>query len=1161
MSDVDIIAINSPSSSACIFELLPFVESSKQVLWIVPEKEQVDFKVRELLSILNKKVVSFPSYEHYSFLPLIPSKEISSYRIKTLYELADDRELIVVVEPRVLLEKIIPKEILLNSPELLMAGEEIDRAKLLNWLIETGYDRVPRVKRVGEFAVRGEVIDIFSPNYVSPLRVVFFDEFIEEIRLFDSDDQRTVDKITEAVLLPVREGIFADKYIKLSSKSIIERAKALKWTGSLVAETLQNLTHQRHTETSLSLLPFLYGKLGSIFEYFSKDVLIIIQEPFITVQKLSEQFQKMEELYNAQLIKERLLYEKEAYFLNLTQLNNILSSRKRVFINYHSILNPPDLELSSLYESPKKEIKVKSKKLEFPTIYSKGKKGVEIFGEFFSKVDSWLDEGKDIVFLGQSSLSLNRLKGILEHYNKEYVEIKKGDLFKKDNSKRSLRVLYLLDGFLQDAFLLEDQALVFVPDHTLFLVPKDIKKKSSKRKRKIRPIVLADIQKGDFIVHRDCGIGRYLGLMKMEIGEVTGEFVLIEYQGGDRLYVPVDRLGLLQRYVGLEGKEPRLDRLGAKTWQTRKSKVKKKIKEIAHELVELYAIRKITKGVRLDPPDDIYRQFEMRFPFEETIDQKKAIQEILEDLQADYPMDRLLCGDVGFGKTEVAMRAAFLTVQNGYQVVVLVPTTLLAEQHERTFRERFKDFPVNIASISRLKSKAFQKQVLHKLKDGQLDILIGTHRVLQSDVFFKKLGLIIIDEEHRFGVKHKEKLKTLKKEINCLSLTATPIPRTLQLSLLGIRDLSTLETPPKGRVAIKTFLAEYDDAIIKDAIEREIKRGGQVFFIHNRIKGIYRVADHLKSLVKKAKIDVAHGQMDPAELEEKMIQFVRGDIDCLVCTTIVESGLDIPAANTLIVNRADRLGIADLYQLRGRVGRSTTQAFAYLFVPNLDDLGKDASLRLKAIMETTELGGGMNLAMHDLKIRGAGNLLGVAQAGQISEVGYDLYLDLLKDAIDALKGKEIKEQIEPEVNLGISAYIPEEYCPDIHERMELYRWFSEIESEGDKQEIVDELKDRFGTIPDEVDNLLNIMIIKSLLREINCVKFDAKVLSTLKLTFNFGEEGPYNLDKLLELIQNDGRFKLLPEGKLLMEIKIDKEKFDLSKKIISLLKEFVKYTN
>ena len=1159
--DTNLIALNSSSTSACLIELLPLLDSHKQVLWVVPEKDQVMPQVKELLTISNKKALSFPTYEHYTFLPLIPSKEASSSRIHTLYELAEDRELTVVTEPRALVEKIIPKNELLNSLELLITDEEIERQDLLTWLIESGYDRVPKVKRSGEFSVRGEVIDIFSPNYALPLRVLFFDELIEEIRLFDPDDQRTVDKIGEAVLLPVRESLFFEEYIKRASRSIIERSKEFNWSASLVADVLQNLKHQRHTEASLSLLPFLYGELGSIFEYLQKDSIVIVQEPFLVAQKISEQFQKMEELYNAQLLRERLLHEKKAYFFDLSQLNDELLRKNRVFINYHSILNPPDLELSSLYEPPKKTFDIKSKKLDFSAICSKGKKGLEIFGQFFSKIDLWQEEGKKVVLLAQSQGSLNRLIGILEHYNRPYIEIKKEDLFNREFLKKDSSYIYILNGFLKDAFLSKKWATVFIPDHALFVVPKEVKK-SSRKKGKIRPVSLSDVQKGDFIVHRDCGIGKYLGLIKMEINGVAGEFVLLEYHGGDKLYVPVDRLGLLQRYVGIEGKEPRLDRLGAKTWQTRKSKVKKKIQEIAHELVELYAIRKVTKGVRLEPPDEMYRQFEMRFPFEETKDQRKAIQEILEDLQAEYPMDRLLCGDVGFGKTEVAMRAAFLTVQNGYQVAVLVPTTLLAEQHERTFRERFRDFPVNISSISRLKSRSLQKQVLEKVKSGHIDILIGTHRLLQSDVFFKRLGLVIIDEEHRFGVKHKEKLKALTKEINSLSLTATPIPRTLQLSLLGIRDLSTLETPPKGRVAIKTFLAEYDDAIVKDALEREIKRGGQIFFIHNRIKGIYKVADHLKSLVKEARIDVAHGQMEPSELEEKMIRFVRGDIDCLVCTTIVESGLDIPAANTLIVNRADRLGIADLYQLRGRVGRSTAQAYAYLFVPNLDGLGKDASLRLKAIMETTDLGGGMNLAMHDLKIRGAGNLLGIAQAGQISEVGYDLYLDLLKDAIDAFKGKEVTERIEPEVNIGISSYIPEEYCPDIHERMELYRWFSEIETDSDKEEISDELRDRFGSVPDEVENLLNIMIIKSFLRYLNCVRLDAKVQNSLKLTFSFGKEGPYNPDKILKLIQTDGRFKLLPQDRLLMEIKnIDKEKFDLSKKIISLLNEIIKSIN
>ncbi len=1152
--------IKSGSVSACsrILSKL-FKKGPRQVLWIVAERELAEKRARELSFFYESDVGLLPSYEHFGFLPLVPSLETASRRIGILHRLMEGDPGLVVCSALSLVEKYVPGSEILNHEELIMEGEEIDRDALLKWLIETGYERMPQVSLPGHFAVRGEIMDIFSPGFSSPVRLLFFDELVEEIRLFDPKSQRTIEKRQEVVLLPAAESILSDTLVERARKDIVGRAARAGWSGEQVAQVLHSLENRRQTEGSLAFMPFLYGSLWSIFDFLKKDAVIVMESPLALATAVLEHLKRMEDSYTAQVSQGRLLPDIDSFRLDMEGLCSRCEGYSRILINPPVLLSETSGPVSRFLGQFEEGLEVSAKALESSLVTSRTDSRVELFAPFFEKLTGWLEEGNRVYVLSDSESGFERVSGLFEHYGQEFTQVK-GPL--SEIQAKGGEGLFLARGYVEEAFLLEEQREVFIPDHTLFKVPSEPKAGRRARKRKTRAFGLDQISPGELVVHRDKGIGRYIGLVRMDVAGVEGEFVHLEYHGGDKLYVPVDRLGLLQKYVGLEGREPRLDRLGGKSWAIRKTRVKKAIKEVAHELVELYALRKVKKGLSFHGPDEMYRQFEAAFPFEETRDQLEAIGEIMEDLKADYPMDRLLCGDVGFGKTEVAMRAAFLAVENGYQVAVLVPTTLLSEQHQRTFSERFRNFPVTIAGLSRMKSRAEQREILSMVKEGKVDILIGTHRLLQSDVIFKRLGLIIIDEEHRFGVRHKEKLKLLARDINCLSLTATPIPRTLQLSLLGIRDLSTIEIPPRGRMAIKTFLAEYDDAIVKDAIEKEVKRGGQVFFVHNRVKGIHRVAEHLERLVPEARIDVAHGQMEPAELEDKMVRFVRGDIDCLVCTTIIESGLDIPSANTLIINRADRLGIADLYQLRGRVGRSSRQAYTYMLVPALQSITRDAALRLKAIMETSDLGAGMNLAMHDLKIRGAGNLLGVAQAGQISEVGYDLYLDLLKEAIEDIKGNKSEERIEPEVNLGLSAFIPEEYVPDISQRLEMYRWFSNIQEEDERDETIMELEDRFGSVPQEVKNLLDIMVIKALLRRLNCIRLDGVEKAAPRLTLSFGPQGPPNSQGLIRLIQRDGRLKLLPGERVLFKMsQNDVKSRGFLQETIGVLKELIKLTN
>ena len=601
----------------------------------------------------------------------------------------------------------------------------------------------------------------------------------------------------------------------------------------------------------------------------------------------------------------------------------------------------------------------------------------------------------------------------------------------------------------------------------------------------------------------------------------------------DKLYLPVDRLNLIQRYIGGDGKSPRLDKLGSSSWQRAKKRAKAAVSEMVKELLDLYAARRVFDGFKFPLLDQFYKEFEATFEYEETPDQIQAIDEVMKDMGNPKPMDRLICGDVGYGKTEVAIRAAYRAVMNGKQVAILVPTTVLAQQHHQTFCERFKIYPVVIEVLSRFKSPREQKEILRRLKEGKVDIVIGTHRLLQKDVSFRDLGLVVIDEEHRFGVSHKEKLKQMKKLVDVITLTATPIPRTLQMAVSGIRDLSLIQTPPENRLSIRTFVIRYDDEVIREAIQREFDRGGQVFFVHHRVQNIHTLASHLKRLIPEASLAIAHGQMKEKELEKVMLQFVRKEINLLVCTSIIESGLDIPTANTILINHAEGFGLADLYQIRGRVGRGSHQAYAYLIIPGDLILSRDAMRRLRAIQELSELGSGFKLAIQDLEIRGAGNLLGPSQSGHITAVGFELYTQMMEKAVRELKGEEVIEEITPEIHFHLPTFIPEAYVEDAGERLSLYRRLSLSRSDEEVGMIREELADRFGKIPKEVDHLLEVIKVKILLTRLSIKKFE-ETPSQFILTFD--ERTRVSPQRVVEFVhEGEGKYRFTPDSKLVIQ--------------------------
>jgi transcription-repair coupling factor (superfamily II helicase) len=693
--------------------------------------------------------------------------------------------------------------------------------------------------------------------------------------------------------------------------------------------------------------------------------------------------------------------------------------------------------------------------------------------------------------------------------------------------------LVLTVGDLTAGFRLPDEHLAVLVEEEIFGPRVRRRDRGAARARALLSS-LAELRKDDYVVHADHGIGRYRGLVHLQTGQTEGDYLQLEYAGEDRLYVPIDRIEKVQKYIGGEGHTPRLDKMGGQGWEKAKLRARAAVEELARELLHIYARRAMNTGHAYPPPDRLFREFEATFPYEETSDQLAAINDVLADLQRAQPMDRLICGDVGYGKTEVAIRAAFRVALGGRQVALLVPTTVLARQHWETFRERFSGTPVVVEMVSRFRTPQQQKRILEQTAAGQVDILIGTHRLLQRDVKFRDLGLVIIDEEQRFGVTHKERLKKLRAEVDMLTLTATPIPRTLHMSLMGMRDLSVIDTPPVDRLAVRTYVTRFDDELIREAILRELRRGGQVFFVHNRVKSIEAMAEFLRKLVPETKIAVGHGQLGEKALEEVMIGFIEGQSQVLVCSTIIENGIDIPRANTIIINRADCFGLAQLYQLRGRVGRSRQRAYAYLLIPGEGGLTREARERLKVLQELTELGAGFRIASHDLELRGAGELLGPRQAGQVAAVGFEMYAELLEETIAELRGLEREQSIDPEIRLGLSAFLPENYVPDPNQRLVFYKELAGAAEEDSIYAAADALRDRYGEIPEPGQLLLEVMKLRVLLKrlKIESVEYDGR-----QLVFCFHSATPVPPEKILALLDAPGgRCSFSPDFRLTVRI-------------------------
>ncbi len=1080
------------------------------VLIITPDLRNAE-SLLEDLQFFQKETVDppllFPPWETLPYDGIPPHPEIVRERVKGLFALSKGEERIVIAPVKALMQKVLPPPELKESVFSLSAGEEVNREDLVHFLHRNGYTSVRIAEEQGDFSLRGAIIDIYTPLYEEPLRLEFDGDRLESIRRFETETQRSIPQsaMGEAVLIPARD---------------ISRDAG--------------------------------QPLATLFDYLKEGRVVFVEEGDEVEREAKAFFRLIEDHYEKALAKKGSVLSPDASYLRDEDLFRSMERFRTVFLQEGPLapsscqnIFPFEMEAN---EDLKREMKT-------ALAVKAGPAEASPFSLLLKNLRKWQKKGMGIFIVSHTLGQAERLKDLLSNYGAD-SHLERTKRF-RESVDQTGKGLTLLVGSLSTGFRNLREGWVLLMEEEIFGERRRFSEgKVRTRLGQAESSLLSsckELREDDLVVHIDYGIGRYRGLRHLSIGRVSNDFLLLEYLEGDKLYVPVDRLNLIQRYIGGDGKPHRLGKLGGASWERAKKRAKAAVAEMVKELLDLYAAREVFSGLSFPPLDQFYQEFEATFEYEETPDQTRAIEEVMRDMGNPKPMDRLICGDVGYGKTEVAIRAAYRAVTDGKQVAILVPTTVLAQQHHQTFCKRFNPYPVVIEVLSRFKSPREQKEILNRLREGKVDIVIGTHRLLQKDVIFRDLGLVVIDEEHRFGVTHKERLKQMRKVVDVITLTATPIPRTLQMAISGIRDLSLIQTPPENRLSIRTFVIRFDEGVIREAIRREFDRGGQVFFVHNRVQNIHAMANYLKRLVPEASLAIAHGQMREKDLEKVMFQFVRKDYNLLVCTGIIESGLDIPTTNTILINHAEHFGLADLYQLRGRVGRGCLQAYAYFLIPGDLALSEDAMRRLRAVQELSELGSGFKLAIRDLEIRGAGNLLGPSQSGYITAVGFELYTQLMEKAVKELKGEEVIEEITPEIRFHLPAFIPEAYVEEPAERLSLYRRLSFSRSDEEVELIREELMDRFGRIPEEAEHLLEVIKVKILLTGLSIQKLE-QTPSQLVLTFDKATR--VSPEKVVELVhRGEGRYRLTPDSRLVVQGLPDmrKDPFGAAKKLLHTL--------
>ncbi|HLR08580.1 MAG TPA: transcription-repair coupling factor [Bacillota bacterium] len=1103
------LAAGLSGSARSLFVSIVNESINKPILLVTHQLVQAQQLYDDLSEFSDKTdVYLYPVNELIASEVAVASPELKAARIDALTQWVQKKSGILIA-PVAALKRMLPPQTYWQNYQLpFHFGETIDIKAYLQALVDMGYEQVDMVDTPGEFSRRGGIIDIYPVTEAYPVRIELFDDEIDSIRFFDAETQRSLEKINAIRIGPATEMLLTNEDM-VSGSHRLEKA---------LADTLKNMQKQEAKEALVASIEhdidrlkniesfqemykyigFLYEEPASLLDYLPDNGLIIFDE-MSRIQETAIHLDKEEAEWYSSLLEANEMVRGATFSFNWNELWDRIE-HQRIYMSVF-LRHIPNTQ-------PQNIVNLSTRAMQ------------EFHGQmnlFKNELNRWNKGGFSVIVLALDESRAEKIHSIFMDYGIEA------------NIAHTLSLpVYqptIVVGDLSNGIEMPMHKLVLITENELF-------KKRTKRPRKRQKLSNAEriksyqeLKVGDYVVHTDHGIGKYLGIETLKVGGKHKDYMLIKYSGDDKLYVPIEQIDLVQKFVGSEGKEPKLYKLGGSEWKKVKRKVQSSVEDIADDLIKLYAERQARKGHAFSPDTDMQRAFEAAFPYQETQDQLRCIEEIKQDMERERPMDRLLCGDVGYGKTEVAIRAAFKAVADGKQVAFLVPTTILAQQHLETLQERCQDFPVTIGMLSRFRTAKQQKETIDGLRKGTIDIVIGTHRLLSKDVQYNDLGLLIVDEEQRFGVKHKEKIKQLKTNIDVLTLTATPIPRTLHMSMLGVRDLSVIETPPENRFPIQTYVAEFNPILIREAIEREMARGGQVFFLYNRVENIDKMARDIGMLVDNARIGIAHGQMNETELENVMFGFLEGEFDVLVSTTIIETGVDIPNVNTLIVYDADRMGLSQLYQLRGRVGRSNRVAYAYFTYQKDKVLSEVAEKRLQAIKEFTELGSGFKIAMRDLSIRGAGNLLGAEQHGFIDSVGFDMYSQMLKDAIEARKeGKNIEDvqPFEPELSLAVDAYIPDTYIPDEKQKIAMYKQFRAISDRDDVADLQDELIDRFGDYPEEVSHLFTVSYLKMLAKRERIASIHEK---NKKIELLVDENRSQQIDgaKLFELANEFGR--------------------------------------
>ncbi|WP_300277886.1 transcription-repair coupling factor [Peptacetobacter sp.] len=1084
-----------------------FKDLSRQIVFIASTEYEARKIYEDLKFYVKDKVEMLTSDEIRFYYLDAKDRKQEANRIKTLLKLAKKEKLILVTTADAVLRKYLPKEILLKNTFKYKVGDIIDIDSFTEMLVSLGYERVSKVEGFGQFSVRGGIIDVFSLEYKNPVRIELFDDEIDSIRTFDVFSQKSIDKMKSFILTPSREFIYPKELDKTVERMKKDRPSV---SSDDIEAVIEKVSMGEYFDGVENYIDYFYPEdEKSLFSYLNKDALIFIND----ISRMKERCDNFSEEF------------KDSYKMNLERGTALKSQGKLVYnyIDLEYYMGNRNIIINSLLPKAVKGFNIKE-------IMNFDSREIPSFN---GKIDILVDElerlkysGHKIILATNSLERSKKLKESLTEHNIEASIIKKRDVEIKSSQ------LFIIEAPISEGFQYRDIKFTVITDKEMIGVQRSgLKQKRKKKKNENAQKIdsFLDLNVGDYVVHENSGIGRYTGIEQITVNNIKKDYMKIVYKDGDNLYVPIDQMDKVQKYIGADAEKVKLSRLGTQEWTKAKAKVRKEIEDMTEELIQLYAKREKVKGYKFSKDTVWQKEFEDKFPYQETDDQLKAIKDTKRDMESSRVMDRLICGDVGYGKTEVAIRATFKACMDGKQVAILVPTTILAQQHYNNFKERFEDYPIRVEVLSRFKTAKQQKQIIEDAKKGMVDVLIGTHRIISKDIELPKLGLVVIDEEQRFGVKHKESLKKVKNTVDVLTLSATPIPRTLHMSLSGIRDMTVIEEPPQERHPVVTYVTEARDSIIQDEVEKEISRGGQVFFVYNRVEGIESIADRVRKLVPDARVAVAHGRMSSKVLEDIIISFMQKEIDVLVCTTIIETGMDIANANTMIIYDADNMGLAQLYQLRGRVGRSTRQGYAFLMYERNKNLSEIAEKRLKVIKEFTEFGSGFKIAMRDLEIRGAGDVLGAQQHGHMAVIGYELYVKMLNEAIRKIKGEPEIEEIDVEIDLAVDAYIPDRYIEDEMAKIEMYKKIASIDSKEDMYDIQEELEDRFSDIPKSTQSLLTIAYIKSLCKRLKIEKI-RQINNTVYMK-------PYSEYRLKSKVG----YKMVEEIKNVLELYLKKE--------------------